>query len=50
MKSDCCKAEVLTMHGDEGTSYWFCSKCNRACDLLKKETLKMKKKGGMKHG
>lgn len=30
--SKCCNAEVKAYHSDEGTSYWYCSKCGNATD------------------
>lgn len=32
--SQCCKAIVWVHHGNEGTSFYVCSKCDRACDTL----------------
>lgn len=30
--SSCCKKEVHTHHTDEGTSFYYCSKCSKPCD------------------
>lgn len=32
-RSKCCGAEVEEIHEDEGTSYYACKKCFKACDL-----------------
>ena len=32
MKSDCCKAEMITVNEDEGTCYFMCKKCGSPCD------------------
>ena len=30
--SNCCNAPIVTVHGDEGTSYYKCTKCGKGCD------------------
>lgn len=32
--SKCCKTKVWVQSGNEGTSYYVCSSCERACDTL----------------
>ena len=41
--SKCCEAEVKIVGGDEGTYYYFCSKCCEACDV--KNSAERKKHG-----
>jgi hypothetical protein len=31
--SNCCKAEIKVVSCDEGTNYYKCVKCNKACDI-----------------
>lgn len=31
--SDCCMADLITQTLNDGTSYWCCRKCQRACDV-----------------
>ena len=30
--SNCCHARVFVVSGNEGTSYYACTKCDNACD------------------
>jgi len=32
--SNCCKAKVEVISGEEGTSFWLCTKCKKPCDIL----------------
>lgn len=32
--SRCCKERVWVCHGNEGTSYYVCGKCDLACDTM----------------
>jgi len=32
--SRCCKESVYVEHTNEGTCYYVCRKCHRACDTL----------------
>ena len=42
MKSNCCGADVTVSTSDEGTSYYVCLECNRACDFAApQETLEL---------
>lgn len=31
--SNCCRAELQVSSSDEGTSFYVCSSCNKACDV-----------------
>lgn len=31
-KSKCCKAEIMVINEDEGTMFWKCCECEKACD------------------
>lgn len=33
-RSSCCRAPVSVWNGNEGTNYWICDKCQKACDNL----------------
>ena len=38
-KSKCCNAPVITTGNDtDGTRYYVCTKCSKACDLKPKRT------------
>ncbi len=32
LTSNCCNKPVEVINGDEGTSYWQCTKCKNPCD------------------
>lgn len=52
MKSNCCKAKVITNYGEESTNYYWCDKCHKACDLFmkpSKPTKPLKSKGGRRN-
>ena len=35
--SDCCLADVETIGSDEGTSYWRCTSCEKACSVIERK-------------
>lgn len=37
-RSNCCQASMHTVNGGEGTSYWVCAKCGKACDPFVSES------------
>lgn len=37
-KSNCCKAPIKTISGNEGTGYYECSKCGNPCDIFMDNT------------
>lgn len=41
--SSCHKAPVNTVTGDEGTSHWICSRCNKPCNLWLSTTARVTK-------
>lgn len=34
LKSKCCKASLIAYSGDEGTGYYACDRCGKACDAV----------------
>ena len=42
-KSNCCKATIHVVTGRGGTSFYICKKCNKACDLYFKPSLRKKR-------
>lgn len=37
MRSNCCKGHMYSKTEDEGTSYWVCGSCGKACNSMQKE-------------
>lgn len=38
-QSNCCKARLITVSSDEGTSYYMCSACKNPCDMASEQSM-----------